>query len=87
MRTLQSKDAGTSPLAPARSAAEAAARNTLHGLGPDALLQMLLDAFRTYDEDKSGRLEKHEIEKCLQSLTLGATKLTCAAPPSRVPPS
>merc|ERR1719424_600837 len=56
--------------------AEMQARQTLHGLGEDQITAALLDAFKTYDTDGSGRLERTEIVSCLQSLTLGATKLT-----------
>jgi len=37
---------------------------------------MLLDAFKAFDKDGSGRLEHAEVAECLQHLTLGSTKLT-----------
>jgi len=38
--------------------------------------ESLLDAFRTFDKDSSGRLERGEIVEALNNLTLGTTKLT-----------
>lgn len=58
------------------SSAEMQARAVLHGLGEEEVTQLLTNAFMTYDTDKSGRLERREILECLQSLTLGSTKLT-----------
>ena len=52
------------------------ARSTLHGLGEENVTALLLDAFRSFDTDGSGRLERDEIVACLESLTLGSTKLT-----------
>lgn len=56
--------------------AEMQARDVLHGLGAEEVTKILLDAFVSYDTDGSGRLERKEILECLQSLTLGSTKLT-----------
>lgn len=56
--------------------AELEARKTLHSLGAEEVTSALLRAFKNFDEDGSGRLERAEIEKALQSLTLGPTKLT-----------
>ena len=56
--------------------AEMQARQMLHGLGEEAVTQTLTEAFRSFDKDGSGRLERAEIVSCLQSLTLGATQLT-----------
>jgi len=55
---------------------ELQARDFIHGLGQEQIVEMFLNAFRDFDTDNSGRLERDEIEKCLRSLTLGATKLT-----------
>lgn len=58
--------------------AELRARATIHNLGPEAIHNEFLAVFRACDADGSGRLEREEIEHCLQSLTLGNTKLTYA---------
>ena len=46
------------------------------GVWQAQLVEVLIGAFREFDTDNSGRLERDEIVKCLQSLTLGSTKLT-----------
>jgi len=56
--------------------AELMAREVIHGLGEEEIVEMLLSAFRSFDKDNSGRLERGEIVECLKSLQLGATKLT-----------
>ena len=56
--------------------AEMQARQVLHGMGEEQVTNVLIEAFKNYDADGSGRLERDEIVACLQSLTLGATKLT-----------
>lgn len=37
---------------------------------------LLLDAFKSFDTDGSGSLERDEMVKCLESLKLGSTRLT-----------
>lgn len=55
--------------------AEMQARATLHGFGQEQIVKLLLDAFRHYDGDNSGRLEKGEVAQCLRDLSFGKTKL------------
>ena len=56
--------------------AELEARKTIHSLGVEEVTALLLETFKSFDADGSGRLERNEIEKALQALTLGNTKLT-----------
>ena len=76
IQTMRMRKAAAAENALKEGMAEMQARQVLHGMGEEQVTQVLLDAFKTYDTDGSGRLEREEIVKCLQSLTLGATKLT-----------
>ena len=58
------------------AAAELRARETLHALSQEEMTMTLQQAFTQFDTDGSGRLERGEIVECLNSLTLGSTKLT-----------
>jgi len=52
------------------------ARTQIHGLGEANVTALLLDAFKSFDTDGSGSLERDEMVKCLESLKLGSTRLT-----------
>ncbi len=56
--------------------AELMARQTLHGFNADDICRLLLEAFRHFDTDGSGKLERDEVKKCLEGLVLGNNKLT-----------
>ena len=58
------------------AAEELRARQTLHGLDAEQVEELLLGAFKEFDADGSGKLESKEMRACLESLTLGNTKLT-----------
>jgi len=73
MRLRKQAEAGEALL---DAKAELEARKTLHSLGVDEVTATLLEAFKQFDSDGSGRLERAEIVSALQALSLGATKLT-----------
>ena len=58
------------------SAAEVAARETLHGLNRAEMHTLLVDAFQKFDANGDGTLSRDEFKTCLDELTLKATKLT-----------
>ena len=58
------------------SAAEVAARDTLHGLNRAEMHTLLVDAFTKFDANGDGTLSRDEFKTCLDELTLKATKLT-----------
>ena len=76
IQTMRMRKLNADETAVLEAKAELDARTTLHSLGAEEVTAALLQAFKDFDADGSGRLERAEIVKCLQSLTLGATKLT-----------
>ena len=76
IQTMRLRKLNQAEQALAEEEAELNARELIHGLGEEVIVKTCLAAFREFDTDNSGRLERAEIEECLKALTLGATKLT-----------
>jgi len=76
IQTMRIRKAANAENAAMEELAEMQARETIHGLGEANVTALLLDAFKTFDTDGSGSLERDEMVKCLESLHLGSTRLT-----------
>ena len=47
--------------------------STVHGLAPDVFQRRLLNLFKSYDTDRSGSLDAHEFQACMDSMDLHLT--------------